>query len=63
MYLVISAIFIFVGMTTKNDVWLMMACFALASVFAIGAAIEYVGSKIDDFIRAYRERTEELKKK
>lgn len=63
MYLVISAIFIFVGMMTKNDVWVMMGCFVIASVFAIGAAIEYVGSKIDDFIRAYKERTEELKKK
>lgn len=63
MYLLISAIFLFAGMITKNDIWLMMACFALASVFAIGAAIEFIGSKIDDFTRAYKERTEELKKK
>ena len=60
---ILTAVFIFAGLMSKNDIWLMMSCFAIASIFAIAGAIDYVGSKIDEFVQAYRTRTEELKNK
>lgn len=60
---ILTAVFIFAGLMSKNDIWLMMGCFGIASIFAIAGAINYVGSKIDEFVQAYRARTEELKKK
>lgn len=60
---ILTAVFIFAGLMSKNDIWLMMGCFGIASIFAIAGAIDYVGSKIDEFVQAYRARTEELKKK
>lgn len=60
---ILAAVFIFAGLMSKNDIWLMMGCFGIASIFAIAGAIDYVGSKIDEFVQAYRTRTEELKKK
>lgn len=60
---ILAAVFIFAGLMSKNDIWLMMGCFCIASIFAIAGAIDYVGSKIDEFVQAYRARTEELKKK
>lgn len=60
---ILAAVFIFAGLMSKNDIWLMMGCFGIASIFAIAGAIDYVGSKIDEFVQAYRARTEELKKK
>lgn len=44
---ILTAVFIFAGLMSKNDIWLMMSCFAIASIFAIAGAIDYVGSKID----------------
>lgn len=60
---ILAAVFIFAGLMSKNDIWLMIGCFGIASIFAIAGAIDYVGSKIDEFVQAYRARTEELKKK
>lgn len=60
---ILAAVFIFAGLISKNNIWLMMGCFGIASIFAIAGAINYVGSKIDEFVQAYRARTEELKKK
>lgn len=60
---ILAAVFIFAGLMSKNDIWLMMGCFGIASIFAIAGAIDYVGSKIDEFVQAYKARTEELKKK
>lgn len=60
---ILAAVFIFAGLISKNDIWLMMGCFGIASIFAITGAIDYVGSKINEFVQAYRARTEELKKK
>lgn len=60
---ILAAVFIFAGLMSKNDIWLMMGCFGIASIFAIAGAMDYVGSKIDEFVQAYRARTEELKKK
>ena len=60
---ILAAVFIFAWLMSKNDIWLMMGCFGIASIFAIAGAIDYVGSKIDEFVQAYRARTEELKKK
>ena len=60
---ILAAVFIFAGLMSKNDIWLMMGCFGIASIFAIAGAIDYIGSKIDEFVQAYRARTEELKKK
>lgn len=60
---ILAAVFIFAGLMSNNDIWLMMGCFGIASIFAVSGAIDYVGSKIDEFVKAYKERTEELKKK